>query len=164
MKMTLKGFSHEYQAELEKTQHIIKALPESEKDWKPHEKSMSVKNLIAHIVELQTWFDNAIEKDSFDLETDYQPIAFNSFSELGQILSERSGRNLNLLKSKEDDFWLSNFTFRKGDYVIVTLPRIAFMRSILLNHFIHHRGQLTVYLRLLNIPVPGIYGPSADEQ
>lgn len=164
---TAKGIQHEYISELEKTTQIIRALKglkDEDKNWKPHEKSMSIKALADHVVELQTWFNNAIKNDSFDLATDFVPLNYDSFEELNQILKERVEANMEFINSVEEDFWFENFTFKKGDYVIVKLPRIAFLRSVLTNHFIHHRGQLSVYLRLLNIPVPGIYGPSADEK
>lgn len=163
MKLTLKGIEDESLAEMEKTHRILSALPEDRKDWKPHTKSMSLGNLAAHIVELQTWYNNAILKDSFDLASDYYAIKYDNFGQLNDLLMKQVKQNLEVMKEQSDDFWLQNFTFKKGDYVIVTLPRVAFIRSILTNHFIHHRGQLSVYLRLLDLPVPGIYGPSADE-
>lgn len=157
------GIQHEYASEVKKTSQILKALKEEHKDWKPHEKSMDVAQLASHIVDLQTWFDNALKKDAFDLKTDYVPIAYNSFEELNEVLEKRVAANMAFIEGVGNDFWFENFTFTMGDYVIAKLPRIAFLRSVLTNHLIHHRGQLTVYLRLLNIPVPGIYGPSADE-
>lgn len=163
MKNTVLGLSHEYLSELEKTQQIIAALPDDKKDWKPHSKSMSLGELASHVVELQTWFNNAIEENVYDLQTDYKPLEFDNFSHLNTILAQGVKRNLEAMNQKEKEFWLEEFTFKKGTYVITKLPRIAFIRSVLTNHFIHHRGQLSVYLRLLDIPVPGIYGPSADE-
>jgi len=162
--MTKTGIKHEYASELEKTSQILKVLKDEDKDWKPHEKSMSLGQLATHIVELQTWFDNALKKDSYDLQSDYVPLAYQSFEELNTILKERVKGNMDYIETVEDSFWLENFTFKMGDHVIAKLPRIAFLRSVLTNHLIHHRGQLTVYLRLLDIPVPGIYGPSADEK
>lgn len=157
------GIQHEYASEVKKTSLILKALKEEHKDWKPHKKSMDVARLASHIVDLQTWFDNALKNDSYDLKTDYVPIAYNSFEELNEILEKRVAANMAFIEGMDNDFWFENFTFTMGDYVIAKLPRIAFLRSVLSNHLIHHRGQLTVYLRLLDIHVPGIYGPSADE-
>lgn len=162
--MTKTGINHEYTSELEKTSQILNALKNEHKDWKPHEKSMSAGQLAAHVVELQTWFNNALKNDSFDLKSDYIPLKYDSFEELNKILKERVEANLKFIETVDDSFWLENFTFKMGDHVLVKLPRIAFLRSVLTNHFIHHRGQLSLYLRLLDIPVPGIYGPSADER
>lgn len=162
--ITQTGINHEYISELEKTSRILKVLKMEQKDWKPHKKSMSVEQLAAHVVELQTWFNNALKNDSFDLKTDYIPLRFNSFEELNQILEERVEVNMNYIDTVESSFWLQNFTLKMEDHVLTKLPRIAIVRSVLTNHFIHHRGQLSVYLRLMDIPVPGIYGPSADEK
>lgn len=162
-----KGIQHEYASELDKTVAMVDALKnltEAQTNWKPHEKSMTIKALVSHVVELQTWFNNALAKESFDLETDYVPLEYDNFEALNQLLKEQVAANLKFIETVDEAFWLETFTFKKGDYVIVSLPRIAFLRSVLTNHFIHHRGQLSVYLRMLDIPVPGIYGPSADEQ
>lgn len=164
MKHTILGIQHEYTSELEKTKQVLASLKEEHKDWKPHEKSMSVGRLASHIVELQTWYGGALKKDSFDLLTDYKPLEYNSFEDLSKSLVEGVESNMEFIKESDESFWLGSFTFKMGDHVIVKLPRVAFLRSILMNHLIHHRGQLTVYLRLLDIPVPGIYGPSADDK
>ncbi len=164
MNMLITGVLHEVESELEKTIRILANLDDNKKDWKPHEKSMSTIQLARHIVELQTGFRNSLKNDSFDFEKDYKPYACNTFNELSAVLKKETNAFINFIKETEQEFWLETFTLRVGKKVIVALPRIAFFRSIIMNHLIHHRGQLTVYLRLLDIPVPGIYGPSADEK
>ena len=155
---------NEYRAELEKTKRILAVLPEDKKSWKPHEKSMSIVSLAKHIVGLQTWFQGAFKNDSYDLLTAGKPMAYSSFDELSQILEREVNKNLDYIKSADESFWNEEFTFRKGDYIILQAPRKDFINAMLTNHFVHHRGQLSVYLRLLDIPVPGVYGPSADER
>lgn len=161
---TITGIQHEYASELKKTSQILKALKEEHKKWKPHEKSMEMGQLANHIVDLQTWYDNALKNDSYDLKNDCVPIQYGSFKELNEILTERVEANIKFVEKTDDAFWFQNFTLTMDDRMLVKLPRVAFLRSILTNHLIHHRGQLTVYLRLLDIHVPGIYGPSADEK
>lgn len=163
MSHLITGILHEYESELDRTKKVLASLREEHKDWKPHEKSMSVGRMASHIVELQTWFNNALKNDSFDLMSEYKPLEYNSLNELIDILIQGVEENMKFVKDTDESFWFEHFTFKMGDRVIAKLPRIAFLRSILTNHFIHHRGQLTVYLRILNIPVPGVYGPSADE-
>lgn len=164
MNMTITGIQHEYESELEKTKRILAVLKEENKDWKPHEKSMSIKDLAAHIVELQIWFGNALKNTFYDFHSDYRPLEFSDFQELEEILDRGVKENMEFVKESKIEFWLENFQLKMGEQVLASLPRAAFLRSVLTNHLIHHRGQLTVYLRMLDIPVPGIYGPSADEK
>lgn len=164
MSSTSKQIDTEYRSELEKTKRILAVLPEDKKSWKPHEKSMSIDSMAKHIVGLQTWFGGSFKNSSFDLLTDSKTIEYSSFHELSQFLERGVNQNLDYIKSVDESFWNEEFTFRKGDYVILKAPRKDFIHAMLTNHFIHHRGQLSVYLRLLNIPVPGVYGPSADER
>lgn len=164
MNVTITGIQHELENELKSTQKILAALPQDKADWKPHEKSMSIASLANHIVELQTWFDNALTKDTFDFFTDYKKLDINSFTDLSEYLEQKVQENLEFLKTTDENFWLQLYTIKAGDHVIFKAPRLAVMRSFLYNHLIHHRGQLSVYLRLLDLPVPGMYGPSADER
>lgn len=105
----------------------------------------------------------ALERDSFNFHTDYVPLKAKSFAELQDILVKGVENNINFVNGTDEDFWLQTYTLKAGDHVIATLPRIGALRFIINNHLIHHRGQLSLYLRMLDIPVPGLYGPSADE-
>lgn len=163
MNPLLLGIIHEYEAEVKSTVKMLEALKEEHKDWKPHEKSMTLGKLAEHIVVLQTWFQNSLGESAYDLQ-DAKPIEYSSFKELSDYLEKGVAENMQFVKDSNVDFWMESFTLKMGDHAILTLPRIAFLRSMLSNHLIHHRGQLSVYLRLLDIPVPGMYGPSADEK
>ncbi|MCO5248231.1 MAG: DinB family protein [Chitinophagales bacterium] len=154
----------ESQAELNSTKRVIDALKDEHADWKPHQKSMSLGALASHIVQLQTWFDLALKKDILDLMTDRKNLEYNNFEGLGNILIQGGNAAIELARITDDDFWNREFTFKAGDHIIMKAPKHVVYRTMIMNHLIHHRGQLGVYLRLLNIPVPGVYGPSADER
>ncbi len=147
-----------------RTERIFNVLPDNHKDYRPHDKSMTLKELAEHVAELQTWFNNALRNSSYDFKNDNQELLYSSFKELGSLVNESVQHNLDFIKSTDDDFWNQEFTFRVGDHVVMTVPRWVAYRQMLSNHLIHHRGQLTTYLRALNIPVPGMFGPSADEK
>lgn len=164
MNILITGVLHETQSELAKTKQMLTNLKGADKDWKPHDKSMTIGKLASHIAELQSGFRTGLEGNSFDFQTDYKPYEYDTFEELSEILSQEIEEWQATIKSSNEAFWLENFTLKNGDEELVSLPRIAFFRSIVMNHAIHHRGQLAVYMRLLDIPVPGIYGPSADDK
>lgn len=153
----------ELEREKKNTARILNNLNEGVFDYKPHEKSMSVGELANHIVELHNWVGFAITKDVFDFHIDYQPSKLTTVSELLDVLENGYLANKKLIEEIDEQVYFENWTLKAGDYVIAEMPKAGALRFIITNHLIHHRGQLTVYLRLLNIPVPGIYGPSADD-
>lgn len=143
---------------------VLEAVPEDKYDWKPHEKSMSLGALASHIAETPTWLDSMME-DVFDFATGmegYQPFAAGDQAELLQALDENLANATVLLADKDDEFMTRIWKGVKGDQELMAGPRGAVARSILVHHVAHHRGQLTVYLRLLDVPVPPTYGPTAD--
>lgn len=158
------GFIKEIEIETKKTKQIIESFKDEHLDYSPHAKSMTVKDLASHVVELHNWIHQAATKDAFDFHVDYQKSQDNTVQEILNTLNNGLDLNKKAIESFTDEDWTKNWSLKAGDHVIATLPRVAAMRYILLNHMIHHRGQLTVYLRLLNLPVPGIYGPSADDK
>lgn len=125
---------------------------------------MSLGELAAHVVELHNWVSKAIPKDIFDFKVDYQPLKVKSVNELKAILSEGLVANRAAIENLKEEDWFKEWALKAGDFEIARLPRKGAIRFIVNNHIVHHRGQLTVYLRLLDITVPGLYGPSADEQ
>ncbi|MFV0389939.1 MAG: DinB family protein [Pyrinomonadaceae bacterium] len=144
---------------------MIERLPDDKFDWKPHEKSMSVAELANHCVNMADWTDFAINKSELDFaENDGPPKVTNSSAELSAQLKEATKKSVEILRSTPDETLFQDWTLRNGDQVFFTMPKIAVIRTFVLSHIIHHRGQLSVYMRLLDIPVPSIYGPSADEQ
>ncbi len=159
-----KSYLIELDHETKNTSRILEQIPDDKLDWRPHSKSMSLGELAAHVVELHNWVSKAIPKDIFDFKVDYQPLKVKSVNELKAILSEGLVANRAAIENLKEEDWFKEWALKAGDFEIARLPRTGAIRFIVNNHIVHHRGQLTVYLRLLDITVPGLYGPSADEQ
>lgn len=143
---------------------VLGVVPTDEFEWRPHEKSMSLGELASHIAETPSWLGSMME-DVFDFGTamaDYRPFAAADREELLAALDENLAAALALLEDKDDEFMTGVWRGVKGDKELMAGPRAAMARSILVHHVAHHRGQLTVYLRLLGVPVPPTYGPTAD--
>lgn len=154
----------ELEREKENTKRVISRLVNDKFGYKPHEKSMTMGELASHIVELHNWVGFVLTKDTFDFHTDYQPLKLTSVDELLQKLENDFEKNKAIVEQMNEEVVFENWTLKAGDHVIVSLPKTGALRFIVTNHLIHHRGQLTVYMRMLDIPLPGIYGPTADEQ
>lgn len=154
----------EIQQEAASTRRILQSVPDEHIGWKPHEKSMTLGRLASHVAELPQFINRALEADSYDMATRTGgPIVCESTNALLQFFEERMATAVAVLQDKEDDFLMQTWTFKRGEMILGQSSRYEAIRSWMMNHQIHHRGQLTVYLRLLDIPVPGIYGPSADD-
>ena len=154
----------ELQMEAANTRKILSCVPTEQNTWKPHEKSMKLGNLANHIAELPGWLSMVLTTDELDLSTmNYKPTIPETPEALGAVL-DKNGNNavVALEKSLPEDFQ-KTWTLRNGSHVIFSMPKIAVIRSMALSHLYHHRGQLSVYLRLLEVPFPGMYGPSADD-
>ena len=154
----------ELQREKENTVRMLQALPNEQFAWKPHEKSMTAGELANHIVELHNWVALVFTQSELDFKTQYVPSVLQTKEELIAVLEKGYEENKAIIGGLEEENYFSTWTLRAGEHVIVSLPKAGAIRFIVNNHLIHHRGQLSVYLRLLNVPVPGIYGPSADER
>lgn len=163
--MSLKqGFLIELERETDNTKRIISRLEDKHLIWRPHVKSMTAGELAAHIVELHNWVHAALRRDEFDFKQHYTPFKPKTIKEIQDVLAQGYQKNVDTINALTEEQWTSKWALRSGDYVIAEMPKIGAMRFIIQNHLIHHRGQLSLYLRLLDIPVPGIYGPSADEK
>ncbi|UUV21832.1 DinB family protein [Paenimyroides aestuarii] len=154
----------ELEREKENTKRIISRLKNEHFSYKPHEKSNTLGVLANHIVELHNWVDFVLTKDTFDFHTDYQQPKLSSVEELLQTLEADFLKNKAIIEQMDETVVFENWTLKAGDHVIVSLPKTGALRFLVTNHLVHHRGQLTVYMRLLDIPVPGVYGPSADDK
>lgn len=154
----------ELQHESAVTRTVLERVPTDKLDYKPHEKSMGFGQLASHIAEMYEWFDSTLNSTELDFATiDYKPFIAESNEQLLEYFDANVEKAVELVKNASDEDLMVNWTMRNGDQVFFTMPRIQVIRSFMLNHIIHHRGQLSVYLRLNDIPVPSIYGPSADE-
>jgi len=160
--MITQGMIREIEHEGSQTKKILERIPFDKFDWKPHEKSREIGKLAIHVAEIPKWTSRALTTPEFDVLT-LKPTQVQSTEELVKLSEANIQKAIEDLQKASDEEMMTMWTFRRGDHVIFTLPRAAVIRNLSMNHLIHHRGQLSVYLRLLDIPVPGMYGPSADE-
>lgn len=162
--MLNQAFITELKHEAASTKRMLERVPEGKFDWKPHEKSMTLGRLTTHVAELPGFLNSILTMDEFDFaKGHYKPSHAETPEELMNVFQQKLDEVVQTLQNTSDEKMRENFTLRSGDQVFATLPRMAAVRPMALNHIIHHRGQIAVYLRLLDIPVPGMYGPSADE-
>ncbi len=155
----------EIEQEAAKTQKILERIPTDKFDWKPHEKSMSLKQLASHIASLTGIVSSAANQEYLDLaENRGNQGEIATAEDIVNRFNAGTEQSLKALKSIEDNKLDEEWTMRAGDHVIMQAPRSVAIRTMGLSHLYHHRGQLGVYLRLLNVPVPGMYGPSADDK
>lgn len=157
----------EFDQEIASTRKLLERVPGDKLQWKPHEKSWTLGALASHIVNLLVWTAMTIEQDAFDMDPDSPPPtppeAKNS-EELVSRLDENAAAARKALEGTDDATMMREWSLKSGDQIFFTMPKVAVIRSFVMNHLIHHRGQLTVYLRQCDVPLPGIYGPTADEQ
>ncbi|KAA0208403.1 MAG: hypothetical protein OZ913_01945 [Ignavibacteriaceae bacterium] len=158
------SFIAELQNEGKATRRMLERVPPDKRSWKPHEKSTTLGYLTWHIANLFGWISSVIETTELDFEvTEIKEIEFKSTDDLLNHFDKLHEQAMESLLKSDNEIFSSNWILRKGDYVILNLPKSEVLRGICFNHIYHHRGQLSVYLRLLNVPVPATYGPSADE-
>lgn len=158
------SFLIELEKEIASTKKLIACVPNDKWDWKPHEKSMSVGDLAKHITELVLWTANITEKDNLNFHTNYAPLDAKSTDELLKLIDEFYAESKKSIEGFDENKWMQDWSLKAGDHEIAKMPKVAANRFIVNNHIYHHRGQLSVYLRLLDVPIPGMYGPSADER
>ena len=157
----------EFDQEAANTRKVLERVPDDKLAWKHHAKSFSMGALAQHLATIPQWGTMTLEDDHFDLtgsRASEFPPPVNSQRELLAIFDANRSSFRAALEAADDARLLAPWSLKKGSHVIFTMPRIAVLRSMIMNHSIHHRAQLTVYLRLNDIPVPGLYGPSADER
>ena len=154
----------ELQMEAANTKKILEQVPTDKNDWKPHEKSMKLGNLANHVAELPGWISMTMGTDELDLSTmDYKPVIPTSTEELLARLDQNVSKAVASLENATDADFDKMWTLRNGNHVIFTMPKKVVLRSMAFSHHYHHRGQLSVYLRLLGKHVAGMYGPSYDD-
>ncbi len=153
----------EFDQEMANTRKTLERVPDGKFDWKPHDKSGTTGWLAGHLATLPMLASMALAQDSFDITTRPTPPKMGTRAELLSVFDKTAAEARKALAAASDQHLMKPWSLLNGKQTIFTLPRIAVLRTFFLNHLIHHRGQFTVYLRLNNIPVPAIYGPSADE-
>jgi uncharacterized damage-inducible protein DinB len=146
------------------TRRLLERLPQDRLGWQPHQKSMTLGRLATHIAEIPGWVGSIVEKDEFDIgASGYVPPTLGSVAEIIALFDKSVAAATETLKRQGNDRLLAKWQLKKNGKLVVEMPRVGMIRSFLMNHLIHHRGQLSVYLRLQNVPLPSIYGPTADE-
>jgi len=161
------AFIAELKYESALTKKMLERVPLDKKDWKPHEKSMTIGRLATHIAQTPHWICDIRHIDDFDFMAQRSKFPSNtagSTEELIQIFQENLNKALNDLENTSDEEMAKSWIVKVGDKVMYNTPKKVAIRGWAFSHLIHHRGQLSVYLRLLDVPVPGMYGPSADER
>lgn len=157
----------EFDHEMATTRKVLERIPEDKFGWKPHEKSPTLAWLATHLAVLPYWVVGTIEQDSLDAAPVGGASPFAREATSRQEVLDLFDKNLGLaraaLEGASDEHLRQPWTLLAGGRTIFTLPRLATLRSFVMNHMIHHRAQLGLYLRLNDVPVPAIYGPSADE-
>lgn len=154
----------EMEYEAATTRKVIERIPAEKFDWKPHEKSMGMAQLASHISEMFGWTPMTLNQPELDFaKFDYKPYVPTSSEDLLEFFDKNVAEATTTLKNTSDEVFFESWSMRNGEEIYFTMPKAATMRSFIMNHIVHHRGQLSVYLRLNDIPVPSIYGPSADE-
>jgi uncharacterized damage-inducible protein DinB len=154
----------EFDQEMANTRKILDCVPENQFAWKPHAKSMSLDRLASHVAEMPGWGGYVITQDRLDLTPEMKPFIAATKAELMEALDKNIAATRDAIAGATDEHFREVWTLAFGGHTIFALPRTAAFRNMVMSHLIHHRGQLSVYLRLLDVAIPGMYGPSADAQ
>jgi len=154
----------EFDMEMANTRKTLERVPDDKFGWKPHEKSFSLGDLATHVANIPSWAKITIETAGLDMSKPFEPPKASSRADLLKIFDENVTAARESLQGVSDAALQEMWSLRTGDEVHFSAPRIACLRGFVMNHIIHHRAQLGVYLRLNDVALPPIYGPSADEQ
>jgi uncharacterized damage-inducible protein DinB len=158
----------EFDHEMANTRRTLERVPDTAFDWTPHEKSYSMRDLVSHLANLPSWTSVTIEQDSIDMAPadGSEPPRTEAVASTAQAL-ETFDANVAaaraIIESASDEKLMETWSLLNAGEVMFAMPKVAVLRSFIMNHMIHHRGQLTVYLRMNDAPLPALYGPSADE-
>ncbi len=156
----------EFDHEMANTRKVLERVPDADASWRPHPKSWTLGDLGAHLANIPHWGVLALTQSEFDLSPPGEAAPRRKFegaaANLRDFDTKLSAARAALAMASDSDL-MAPWTLKKTGKSMFTLPRLAILRSFVLNHMIHHRGQLTVYLRLRDVPLPNLYGPTADE-
>lgn len=159
----IQTFLKELEEESQTTRKMLSIVPDGKYDWRPHPKSMNIKALTTHIAELPTWITYAANTDELDFATTpYNPKDIQTTAELLEFFDASLAEGKASLLAINEDKLEENWTLRNGEQIYQVFTKATLIRHIL-SQIIHHRAQLGVFLRLLDVPIPGSYGPSADD-
>ena len=158
--MLLPEFDHEFA----QTRKTLERVPLDRADWKPHEKSFSLGQLAAHLANIPRWVPMTITQDELEMDASYETPQHSTVEGLLAYFDEGLAEARRVIGGATGEDLMATWSMKQGGEVTMSMPKVAVLRGFILNHNIHHRAQLGVYFRLLDVPVPSIYGPSADEQ
>lgn len=161
------GMLPEFDHEMASTRKMLEVVPEGRNDWKPHDKSMTLGRLAGHVAELPGWGLTTLEQTELDFAPvggpAWKPAVFTTRAETLKAFDKGVAATRAALAKASDTDLMVIWTLKSGGNTLLSMPRIAVIRSFMMNHIVHHRAQLGVYLRLNDVAIPGPYGPSADE-
>jgi len=157
-----KTFLQELVLESEVTRRYLAAVPFEKAHFKPAEKSETLGRLAIHLAEITAWWTSCVRNQKLDF-IDFKPMELNSTDELLDYFDSLLAEAKEALNYVTDDEFIKEWSMTYGDDILFTLPKYQVARIFCMNHLVHHRAQLSVYLRILDIPVPAVYGPSADD-
>ena len=156
----------EFDMETATTRKTLERIADEKFDWRPHEKSTTMGGLGTHLANILTWVEISLSTDSFDVAPEGKPLRAEpakSRDEILETFDKNAAAARQAIAEASDEHLMQNWTLLHNGRSVFSIPRVAALRTFVMSHSIHHRGQLSVYLRLNDIPVPSIYGPSADE-
>ena len=158
----------EFDQEMASTRRLLERVPEDRLGWTPHPKSFTLQALLSHVVDIPSWIPMTLDQDSLDMAPEgqepWKTPQMESRSAWLSAFDANVAAGRASLERLEDARLAETWTMKAGAEILFSAPKGVVLRSFVLNHLIHHRAQLSVYLRMLDVPLPGIYGPSADEQ
>jgi uncharacterized damage-inducible protein DinB len=154
----------EFDHEMATTRTLLERVPEDRLSWKPHSKSFSLGQLAQHVANIPFWGQITLEQSELDLAVNPPMAALDSRAAILKLFEDRVAGTRKALLGKTDAELMAPWSLKQGDHTVFTMPKATVWRSFVMNHIVHHRGQLSVYLRQQDVPLPSFYGPSADEQ
>jgi uncharacterized damage-inducible protein DinB len=154
----------EFDHEMATTRKLLERVPEDRLSWKPHAKSFSLGQLAQHVANIPYWGQMTLEQPEFDLAANPAQAELGSRAAIVQLFEDKSRATRKALLGKTDGELLAPWSLKQGDHVVFTMPKATVWRTFVMNHLVHHRGQLSVYLRQQDVPLPSMYGPTADDQ
>jgi len=157
------GMLQEFEQETQTTRRVLERVPDNQLAWRPHEKARTLGELALHVAMVPGGVAELVASPSPAQAPQFTDPSPTSASELIPALDQSIAKVKKVLGGMDDAALMATWRLMQGDRELLAVPRVAMLRSVMLNHWYHHRGQLTVYLRELGVPIPSIYGPSADE-
>ena len=154
----------EFDHEMATTRKLLERVPDDRLSWKPHDKSYSLGQLAQHVANIPSWGQLTLEQPELDLLVYPPPAELASRAAILQLFEGKAAAARQALLGKTDAELMAPWSLKRGADTMFTMPKATVWRTFVMNHLVHHRGQLSVYLRQQDVPLPSMYGPSADEQ